>query len=187
MDFKPVFTNFFLLLFFLLLSYITYSFLTFAIISCFASLVLFDTTFTNGMLTAQVLKLFSFTNPIFAEGSYSAGMSEIMDVYFIISLLVFIISLVISCIYRLITKKTVSLSLKAKILRGVFVVFVIHLIGFISAFFASYAEGRGKGGMFIILSIFFILSILSVVIYIFISEKIRIFKEKIFVTFSKIE
>lgn len=163
----------------LFIRYISYSALVpVVLISLSVLLIITSTIFGN--LNFVNLTFFSFINPIFGKNSYSISEKEIMQIFGFLSLMFWILSFIIKKILEFILKRKIQISLKKKIYYYSIPITIIFIVALICVPIIKMSEDQNRYDFIPIIAIFYLITIISLIIHItlnhfsyWLSEKIK--------------
>src|SRR3989339_1734726 len=150
--------NFFLRYFFAAL-------LTGVVITFLLPVIIFDITFSLGILNSslKVLALLGLVD--FANGNINLDKSAVMEIFFKLSLVFFILSEAIRFLVKIIFKKRLEIAVRAKVIIVLFLLTVVYGFGFLSIPWMSVASGTSRGSFVFIFLFFYIAGAIAVVLY----------------------
>ncbi|MFH1409198.1 MAG: hypothetical protein ABIH34_04785 [Nanoarchaeota archaeon] len=162
-----------LLVLYLLLRYIKYVFLTGSVV-CSLVVLLFIIINTNPQFSFSFLQMFSYLNPMYATGTFSMGIEEIMQIFLAISFVFMIIGIGITEVLKKLFKRDLSISAKAKMTLIFILMSIAYAIGAILVLLRDLDPS-----FYGILAIFFIFNFISATLY-FIVDRFSIPIEGLF-------
>ncbi|MDD3263814.1 MAG: hypothetical protein PHT94_02870, partial [Candidatus Nanoarchaeia archaeon] len=141
-------------------SYIKYFFLTGSVIFSLTVLLLIILNI-NPNFSFNFLQYFSFINPIYKTESFSMGTKEIMQIFSVVTFILFIIITLIKFILKKMFGFSKSLSLKLKIILFFIGITLTYSIAFA---IVAFSDNLDKGFYFVLI-IFYFINLVSAVGY----------------------
>jgi hypothetical protein len=141
------------------INYIKYIFLTGSVIFSVGILLLLI-VFINPQFSFGFLKYFWFINPIYATGTFSMGIKEIMEIFLIVSLIFMIIINLIKIALKMIFNLELLSSLKSKIITFFTLITSAYILASIIVFYNKLDKG-----FYFVFVIFYIINLVSAIFY----------------------
>lgn len=150
------------------INYIKYFFLTGSVIFSIV-ILLFIILNLNPNFSFNFIQYFSFINPVYATGNFSMGITEIMQIFSIVSLILMILSGLIKLILKKAFNFEILISLKSKI-----IIFfsIITLAYFFASLIVAFSENLDKMFYFVF-AFFYCINLVSAIGYFLIDALLK--------------
>ncbi len=161
-----------LLLFIYFIKYITYALLMFIIAAIFSIILIILITIFGSDLSFEFLRYFSVINPALNQESFSMDIGDIMQLYFIITLILLVVIEIIKYSLKKIFKWEFTIDLRKKLFIIAAITTIIYLIAILLIPWMKIAKGQDSSGFYLIFIFLYLLSLVASATYLTLNKLI---------------